>query len=56
VTCPRCLKPATLAHFRESPECSAHVASLAAIYRGSKRKNITRAGGRPRKVVAQSEA
>ncbi len=48
--CPNCRKQATLDHFRTSPDCASKASSLCAILRGSKRVNITRAGGRPKKV------
>ena len=45
--CPNCRKTATAKHFREHPECAQAAASVAAIYRASKRVTVTRAGGRP---------
>lgn len=50
--CPRCQKPATLEHLRTSPECAQAVQSLCGLYRSAQRKTVSRAGGRPPRMVA----
>lgn len=46
---PTCGRYIDLRHLRESEECAKAAASLGGLYRLSKRKTVTRAGGRPRK-------
>lgn len=48
--CPNCRKKLTVDHIRANPECSAHLQSLMGIFNLSKRKTVTRAGGRPKKA------
>lgn len=50
--CPSCRKDLTLDHIRESEECDRYIASLCALRSLSKRKTVTRAGGRPKKPTA----
>lgn len=50
--CPNCRKKASVEHFRASPECSAAAGVIAGLYGLSKRKNVSRAGGRPPKLVS----
>lgn len=47
--CPNCRKLLTLEHLRTSPECDKVLQSACALRSLSKRKTVTRAGGRPKK-------
>jgi endogenous inhibitor of DNA gyrase (YacG/DUF329 family) len=51
LSCPNCGKPVTLEHLRTSPDCVKAVQSLNALYKLSRRKTVTRAGGRPTTLV-----
>ena len=50
--CPQCGQSANVGHFRDSPDCAAAAYRIVGMVRQTKRKTISRAGGRPKKLVA----
>ena len=42
--CPNCKKPATVAHFREHPECAAAISGLCPTLSASRREAPPKAG------------
>jgi hypothetical protein len=54
--CPNCSEDLTLAHLRTSEECAKTLQSMCGLYRLSKRKTVSRAGGRPKKQKPEGSA
>ena len=50
--CPQCGQPADVEHFRSSPDCQEAAYRVMGMVRQTKRKVISRAGGRPKKLAA----